>query len=499
MQYTFKPARKSQKPLRMVLSGATNSGKTYTALRIATGISEAIGKAIAVIDTENYSSSLYANEFKFDSVALTSFSPSEYIKAMEAAEAAGYGVIIIDSATHAWSGKDGALERVDRARTKGGDPKGFTAWRDVTPLHNQFVEKMLRVNAHLITTLREKMEHVQEIVDGKTVVRRVGMAPIQRDGMEYEFDIGGKMDGAIMTVTKTRWRDLHNEILEKPDEAFGRRLIAWLNDGEEVIGPAPSPIEVDDRLLPAPRLVQCVKRWAGRIPGTMDEINAEVRRIVHGLGAQIGIDLTSRKAEPDECLRMIELLQQHQAAGRKPADLPAPKPAAKSPATPTAPTADTPTRGEPAPAASTPPSTPTPQPPTEQPGRETPTATPKPRPTRARGSAADAADAAARAERQPADQPPAKKGEQTGILTVMEVQAVKNGTTAKGQAYVLFKVKTEAGDMFTFSTSIEPLKGKRISARWGIKEGRRELLDFAEHPAFTAPTTPTQQPTAAKA
>lgn len=498
MTYTFKPARKAQKPLRMVLTGATNSGKTYTALRIATGISEAIGKPIAVIDTENYSASLYANEFRFDSVSLTSFSPSEYIKAMDAAEEAGYGVIIIDSATHAWSGKDGALERVDRARTKAGTEMGWAAWRDVTPLHNQFVDKMIRCKAHLIATLREKMEHVAEVVNGKTTVRRIGMAPIQREGMEYEFDVGGKLDRAILEITKTRWRDLHGVVIEKPDEAFGRRLVAWLNDGEEAIGPAPTPIDVDDRLLPAPRLVQSVKRWAGQIPGTMDEINAEVRRIVHCLGAQIGIDLTGRKADPDECLRMIELLQQHQAAGRKPADLPAPKPAAKASATPTAPVAATPTRGESAPAASTPPPPPTPQAPTAQPGRETPAPT-KPKPTRARGSAADAADAAARAERQRDDQPPAKKGEQTGILTVVEVQAVKNGTTAKGQAWVLFKVTTEAGDMFTFSTSIEPLKGKRISARWGIRDGRRELLDFAEHAAFTAPTTPTQQPTASKA
>ncbi|MFN4838767.1 MAG: ATP-binding protein, partial [Phycisphaerales bacterium] len=355
MTYVFKPAQKSQRLLRMVLSGATNSGKTYSALRIATGISEAIGKPIAFIDTENYSSSLYADRFKFDQVNLTSFSPSEYCKAIEAAEAAGYGVIIIDSATHAWSGKDGALDRVDRARTKSGDPKGFTAWREVTPLHNQFVETMLRCKCHLLVTLREKMEHVQEVVDGKTTVRRLGMAPIQRDGMEYEFDIGVKMDGAIMTVTKTRWSDLHNEMMEKPDEAFGRRLIGWLRDGAEVIDPAPRPVGVDDRLLPAPRLVQAVKQWAGQMPGTVDEINAEVRRIVHCLGAQIGIDLTARKAEPDECLRMIELLQQHQAAGRKPADLPAPKPAAKASATTTAPVAETPTRGESAPAASTPP------------------------------------------------------------------------------------------------------------------------------------------------
>src|SRR5690606_13915360 len=134
--------------------------KTYTALQLAKGLAGPNDR-IAVIDTENNSAALYADEFEFDVLNLDTFSPEVYIQAIRAAEAAGYDVLIIDSLSHAWMGKEGALEQVDKAarRYQGNT---YAAWRDVTPMHNALVEAMVRCKCHLIVTMRAKTEYVVE-------------------------------------------------------------------------------------------------------------------------------------------------------------------------------------------------------------------------------------------------------------------------------------------------------------------------------------------------
>ena len=102
----FKRATKTQIRLRLALSGASGSGKTMSSLAIASHL----GQRIAVIDTERGSASRYADLFEFDVLELESFHPTKYISAIKAAESAGYDVLIIDSLSHAWIGKDGELD-----------------------------------------------------------------------------------------------------------------------------------------------------------------------------------------------------------------------------------------------------------------------------------------------------------------------------------------------------------------------------------------------------
>jgi hypothetical protein len=71
-------------------------------------------------------------------------------------------VIGLDSLSHAWIGKDGALEQVDKAAERDPRNNSFTAWRNVTPKHNKLVDTMLSCKAHLIATIRAKTEFVQE-------------------------------------------------------------------------------------------------------------------------------------------------------------------------------------------------------------------------------------------------------------------------------------------------------------------------------------------------
>jgi AAA domain len=228
----FKKAKRFKSKLRMAIIGPTGSGKTYSSLKIAKGL----GSKIALIDTEHGSASKYSHICDFDVVELDSFNPERYIRAIEAADKEGYEVLVIDSLSHAWMGKDGALELVDNASKRSKSGNSFTAWREVTPLHNRLVEAILASKCHVIVTMRAKMEYImEEDSRGKKVPRKVGMAPIQRDGMEYEFDIVCDLDlEKNLIVTKTRCDGFDGRIINKPNEQIGKEISSWLMSGEDI-------------------------------------------------------------------------------------------------------------------------------------------------------------------------------------------------------------------------------------------------------------------------
>lgn len=238
MAIEFKRATKHAAKLRLAFVGPSGSGKTYSALSVATGL----GGSIALIDSERGSASKYADEFEFDALELESFSPEMYVRAIHAAEAAGYDNIVVDSLSHAWIGKDGALAMVDdHARREKGN--SFGAWRHVTPKHNAMVDALTACKAHLIVTMRSKTEWVIEKDErtGKQVPRKIGLAPVQRDGLEYEFDVVGDLDGEnVYTVTKTRCSKLAGKVIEKPGAQLAEVLRVWL-DGAPRTEPAPAP------------------------------------------------------------------------------------------------------------------------------------------------------------------------------------------------------------------------------------------------------------------
>ena len=230
----FKKAQVRNRKFRAAIMGTAGSGKSLTALILAS----TLGKKIAMIDTEHGSAEMYANSFDFDTLSLTDYHPHRYIEAIKEAGAAGYEVLIIDSLSHAWSGKGGALELVDQAtaRNKG---SSFGAWRDVTPLQNQLVDSIIGSPCHVICTLRSKTDYQVESEGGKTRVRKVGLAPVQRDGMEYEFDFLAEMDADHrLIVTKSRIPALADKVVTKPDAKFFAEFSNYLNQGlaVEIVG-----------------------------------------------------------------------------------------------------------------------------------------------------------------------------------------------------------------------------------------------------------------------
>lgn len=232
----FRKATKDEAKLRLALFGPSGSGKTYSALRIAQHLVD--DPKIAVLDTEHGSASKYADEFDFDVAEIDEFDPRTFVNIIEGAVKDGYNILIIDSASHAWMGKGGVLEIKDKAEKKYSG-NSYAAWGDATPVHNQFIEGIIRADIHLIVTMRAKTDYVLEEYsagDGKTKTRpkKVGLAPIQRDGMEYEFDVVGMLDmDNNLIIEKTRCSALNGEVIEKPGENIATTIRDWLS-GESV-------------------------------------------------------------------------------------------------------------------------------------------------------------------------------------------------------------------------------------------------------------------------
>lgn len=226
----FKKAEKSQSKLRLGIAGTAGSGKTYSSLAIATHL----GKKVALIDTENGSASKYADYFSFDVLELSDYHPDKFVLAIRAAVEAHYDVIIIDSLSHAWAGKNGALELNQLHTNASKSGNSFTAWAKTTPIWSRLIEEIVRCPVHIIATLRSKTEYVLGENGGKSAPKKLGMAPIIRDGSEYEFDILGEMSqDHIMTITKSRCIEVSDAIIDKPGQAFAEQLKSWLCTGVE--------------------------------------------------------------------------------------------------------------------------------------------------------------------------------------------------------------------------------------------------------------------------
>lgn len=225
----FKKASKRQAKLRMALVGPSGSGKTYSALAIAGGL--APNGRVAVIDTERGSASLYSDKFSFDVMELSSYAPETFVRAIREADAAGYDVLVIDSLSHAWAGAGGALEMADHAAAR--SKNSHAAWREVTPAHTELVDAILGAKAHVLVTLRVKTEWTYEEDDrGKKVPKKIGLAPVQRAGIEYEFTVVADMSQEHdMVISKTRCDLIADRVFKKPGAEFGATLAGWLNDG----------------------------------------------------------------------------------------------------------------------------------------------------------------------------------------------------------------------------------------------------------------------------
>lgn len=229
----FRKATKKQSKLRCAVFGPSGSGKTMSSLRIASGL----GGSVAVIDTEFGSSEKYSDRFEFDiSVLDTKRGIDQMVAALAEAGEAGYEIVIIDSLTHAWQELLEEIDQLAKTKYKGNT---WSAWSEGTPKQKKLVRAVLSYPGHLLATMRSKTAwETEKTKDGGNRPVKIGLAPEQGKGIEYEFDMLVELTVEhYATVTKDRTGKFQDQIIEKPGEDFGRELIAWLSSGEAAAAP----------------------------------------------------------------------------------------------------------------------------------------------------------------------------------------------------------------------------------------------------------------------
>ena len=194
----LRKSERSKAKIKMALQGPSGSGKTMSALMIAQGLTKGDWSKVAVIDSENGSADLYSHLGKYNILTLESpHSPERYMEAIDVCVNAGMEVIILDSISHAWD------FLIDYHSSLAGN--SFTNWAKITPRQKAFVSKILDCNAHVISTIRVKQDYILVEKNGKMVPEKVGLKPIQRDELSYEFTIVFDIDNKhFATASKDR-------------------------------------------------------------------------------------------------------------------------------------------------------------------------------------------------------------------------------------------------------------------------------------------------------
>lgn len=231
----LRKAQRRAAKIRLGLASPSGGGKTYSALLIAKGLTVSWDK-VAIIDTENGSADLYSHLGDFNVLQLTApYHPEKYIDAIRECEQAGMEVIIIDSITHEWSGVGGCLELQQIATERQRIKNTYTAWKEVTPRHQKFIDAILQSNCHIITTVRSKTDYLQVDHEGKKSIQKVGMAQVTRDGFEYELTVSLELDVNHYAVTsKDRTCLFEGKPSFIPSEKTGEMLKEWCESGVDI-------------------------------------------------------------------------------------------------------------------------------------------------------------------------------------------------------------------------------------------------------------------------
>lgn len=255
MTFEFKPAAREQVGLLIALAGASGSGKTMSALRLANGISPS-GK-IAFIDTEARRGLHYADQFKFMHADMRPpFRPSRFVEAIHAAEAAGAEVVILDSFSHEYDGEGGIMDWADELAEKGVKSPGN--WKDPKLAHKKMMNALLQCRATIIFCLRadEKIEIIRE--GGRTQVRPLGWMPICEKRFMYEqtasFTLTPDHPGRVRYDLPHKCQAQHRPFFpegEQIGEDAGARLAAWAR-GDDLPARTSTTARQHDSTTPQP-------------------------------------------------------------------------------------------------------------------------------------------------------------------------------------------------------------------------------------------------------
>ncbi|MCZ1021360.1 AAA family ATPase [Streptomyces albulus] len=242
-RFQFTTAVRQQRPARILLDGPPGAGTLYTSLALATSI----GDRVAVIDAQRGRSRAYADTFTFDACPPLSYcSPDTLITMLAHCADQRYDTVVVSPLSAFWIRPGGIREQVARASKRSASGK-WSAWDEVRPIETQMLEALLGYPGHVIATVRDKLEYVAGPDENGRFTRQIiGLAPIGREGMEYEWDIVATMDNShTLVVVKAPTEDLSGHIETKPGARFASGIKSWLDTGE----PVQPPYDLADEAL----------------------------------------------------------------------------------------------------------------------------------------------------------------------------------------------------------------------------------------------------------
>ena len=267
---------------------------------------EEIWEKILVIDTENKSASLYAGKRvgsmkigEFMTIEIGApFTAQKYMEAIQASENAGIEYLIIDSMSHVWNAEGGMLEMQANIAKRYGN--SYTAWRDVTPVFNQLMNKVLQCDMHVVMTFRSKKEYAIEEENGRKKVTAKGMGITFREGNDYETTIFFELDqNHVANATKDRTGIFDQRYFVITPET-GKEIYDWLSTAEAPLPQVTKAVPVhseedttdtpqdvpfsDDPEITIDMVDEVIKaRCHGVTPDQKKAIAAEVKSITGGI------------------------------------------------------------------------------------------------------------------------------------------------------------------------------------------------------------------------
>lgn len=249
------PATREHTPLIIGMVGASSSGKTFSALRVAAGIQRVTGGDVYGIDTEAKRMLHYADRFRFRHVAFGSpFGPLDYLAAIKHCASRGAKTIIIDSMSHEHEGPGGVLEmhEAEKQRMGGGDKHNFAAWAKPKAERRKLINGILQLPVNVIMCFRAKQK-MKPVTGDKPV--ELGWQPIAGEEYIYECVLNCLLypgsRGVPMWDPANEYEQMMVKLPEQFYEVFkeapqlteeiGQQLAEW-SSGKAVSASTPDPV-----------------------------------------------------------------------------------------------------------------------------------------------------------------------------------------------------------------------------------------------------------------
>lgn len=262
-------AVREQVPLLVGLMGPSGGGKTFSALRLATGIQKIIGGDIYGVDTEARRMLHYADRFKFKHVPFGApFGSLDYLEVLKFCVDRGAKTIVVDSMSHEHEGPGGMIEFQEREldRLAGTDwakreRVKMLAWQRPKAARRTLINGILQLPVNFIFCFRAKnTAKPGKNAEGKTEVVAQGFVPIAGEEFVFEqtvcclllpgangvptwnSDLPGER---MMTKLPLQFRGIFQK--QQPlSEEIGEQLAEWARGGKTP-RQAPPPIVQDEQ------------------------------------------------------------------------------------------------------------------------------------------------------------------------------------------------------------------------------------------------------------